>query len=92
MRQELKVCAVHFSSNSASASQLLLSWEMRWACLPTEAPVRLSTCFYKRLKCRLIILKWLVFLPLLGFIYPLQHIPFVKLDAVQFAQEKLMSV
>jgi len=52
---ESRVKGVWCALNSESASQLLLSWEMRWACLPTEAPVSLSTCFYKRLKCHCLI-------------------------------------
>lgn len=72
------------------------SWDTIWTFPPTEGPVRINTCFYKRLKCHCLVFfnkrKQLLFPALLGFPYPLQHVLLVKLGAVQSAQEKLMTV
>lgn len=57
--------------------------------------MRISTCFYKRVKGHCLVIfnkrKRLLFPALLGFTYPLQHVLLVKLGAVQFAQEKLLT-
>lgn len=91
------MCAVNLSSNSGSDSQLLLSWEMRWACLPMRLSSCESSCFYKRLnpflifQCFLILNKVVIFPSFIG-INLSTAMSIVKLGAVQFAQEKPMSI